>query len=48
MIVIVVESPALILPVGVYKMWKKSLTLSSSGNSLKLLKLKEVFVIRIV
>lgn len=46
--VIVVERPALIRPVGAYTIQKKSLTLSSKGSSLKLLKLNETFVIRIV
>ena len=46
--VIVVDRPADILPVGVYWMWKKSLMLSSSGSSLKELKEKETLVKRIV
>lgn len=47
-IVIVVERPADILPVGVYTMWKKSLILSSRGSSLKELNEKETFVKRTV
>ena len=47
-IVIVVEIPALILPEGAYTILKKSLILSSRGISLKLLKLNDTFVIRIV
>ena len=47
-IVIVVERPADIPPVGVYTMWKKSLILSSRGSSLKELNEKETFVKRTV
>jgi hypothetical protein len=47
-IVIVVERPADILPVGVYTMWKKSLILSSRGSNLKELNENETFVKRIV
>lgn len=47
-IVIVVERPADILPVGVYTMWKKSLILSSRGSSLKELNEKETLVKRTV
>ena len=47
-IVIVVDRPADILPVGVYWMWKKSLILSSRGSSLNELKENETFVNRIV
>ena len=46
--VIVVDRPADILPVGVYWIWKKSLMLSSNGSSLKELKENETFVNRIV
>ena len=46
--VIVVERPADILPVGVYSMWKKSLMLSARGSSLKLLNEKDTLVTRIV
>ena len=47
-IVIVVDKPADILPVGVYWMWKKSLILSSRGSNLNELKENETFVKRIV
>ena len=47
-IVIVVDKPADILPVGVYWMWKKSLILSSKGSNLNELKENETFVKRIV
>ena len=47
-IVIVVDKPADILPVGVYWMWKKSLILSSRGSNLNELNENETFVKRIV
>ena len=47
-IVIVVDKPADILPVGVYWMWKKSLMLSSNGNSLKELNENDTFVNKMV
>ena len=47
-IVMVVDKPALILPVGVYWIWKKSLILSSSGKSLNELNENETLVKRIV
>jgi hypothetical protein len=43
-IVIVVERPADIRPLGVYTMWKKSFTLSSRGSSLKELNENDTFV----
>jgi len=47
-ILIVVERPALILPLGAYTMLKKSLILSSRGINLNELNEKETFVIRMV
>jgi hypothetical protein len=43
-IVIVVDRPADIRPLGVYTMWKKSLILSSRGSNLKELNEKETLV----
>jgi len=43
-IVIVVERPADILPLGVYTMWKKSLILSSRGSNLNELNENETLV----
>jgi hypothetical protein len=47
-IVMVVESPALILPEGVYWMWKKSLIESWIGRSLKELNENDTFVTSMV
>jgi hypothetical protein len=47
-IVILVDRPADIRPVGVYTMWKKSLMLSESGSSLNELKENDTFVNKMV
>ena len=47
-IVIVVDRPADIRPVGVYSMWKKSFILSSSGSNLNELNENDTFVSKMV